>query len=142
MVRRILNLEVTHRFQFFLVSSKIGCALTPIRVTSGQKYFVWSTPPMSWSTHPSFAKIRDFAIFAFVCLVQRQPVKRLAFEILEQYCSLSLLHTYSQSKTLWPKLEIQHALCTVMHQVLHFAQCSRHFCAGEIFCLQDSLQGL
>ena len=32
---------------------------------------------MSWSTHPSFAKIRDFAIFAFVCLVQGRPVKTL-----------------------------------------------------------------
>ena len=59
-----------------LVTSKLGWVPTRIRVTPGQKYLVWSTPPMSWSTHPSVIKIRDFAISLNVCLVCTHSVKR------------------------------------------------------------------
>ena len=65
----------THRSWFFLVTSKLGWAPTRLRVIPVQKYLVWSTPPMSMSTHPSVIKIHDFAISLNFCLVCTHPVK-------------------------------------------------------------------
>ena len=42
---------------------------------AGQKYCTWSTPPMIGSTHPSFMKIYDFAIWTFDCGVEIRSVK-------------------------------------------------------------------
>ena len=61
-------LEFTSKFRIR------GGPPTPIRVPPGEKYCGWSTPPMSQSTHPSLVKIRDFALWMFLCGVHGRSV--------------------------------------------------------------------